>query len=326
LKFLNELLILKETEMGKITMVVHGGAGPDSDFIKENAEAYKKGLKEAVDNGYRILEEGGTAVDAVEAAVNYLEDNELFNAGRGSALNVNAEVEMDASIMDGKTMKSGGVAIVKNVKNPVTLARAIMDKTKHIYIGDMGALEYAKKIGLKLMPEAYFITNHAFEQYTKATEEEDNTIEEAGEYQVKRKTHGTVGAVAVDKEGNVAAATSTGGTENKFMGRIGDSSITGIGSYANNKTCAVSSTGDGEVLIQNVVSFHVSALMQYKGMSLKEACNYLINEELKDVEGDMGIIAVDPAGNFAFEFNSERMHRAWRTSDNESGAHNYRED
>jgi beta-aspartyl-peptidase (threonine type) len=326
LKFLNELLILKETEMGKITMVVHGGAGPDSDFIKENAEAYKKGLKEAVDNGYRILEEGGTAVDAVEAAVNYLEDNEIFNAGRGSALNVNAEVEMDASIMDGKTMKSGGVAIVKNVKNPVTLARAIMDKTKHIYIGDMGALEYAKKIGLKLMPEAYFITNHAFEQYTKATEEEDNTIEEAGEYQVKRKTHGTVGAVAVDKEGNVAAATSTGGTENKFMGRIGDSSITGIGSYANNKTCAVSSTGDGEVLIQNVVSFHVSALMQYKGMSLKEACNYLINEELKDVEGDMGIIAVDPAGNFAFEFNSERMHRAWRTSDNESGAHNYRED
>jgi beta-aspartyl-peptidase (threonine type) len=312
--------------MGKITMVVHGGAGPDSDFIKQNSDAYKKGLKEAVDNGYRILEEGGTAVDAVEAAVNYLEDNELFNAGRGSALNVNAEVEMDASIMDGKTMKSGGVAIVKNVKNPVTLARAIMDKTKHIYIGDMGALEYAKKIGLKLMPEAYFITNHAFEQYTKATEEEDNTIEEAGEYQVKRKTHGTVGAVAVDKEGNVAAATSTGGTENKFMGRIGDSSITGIGSYANNKTCAVSSTGDGEVLIQNVVSFHVSALMQYKGMSLKEACNYLINEELKDVDGDMGIIAVDPAGNFAFEFNSERMHRAWRTSDNESGAHNYRED
>lgn len=311
--------------MNKITIVVHGGAGPDSEFIKKNLEGYNQGLRDAVNTGYKILEEGGSALDAVEAAVNSLEDNELFNAGRGAALNEKAEVEMDASIMDGKSMKSGGVAIVKNVKNPVTLARAIMEKTKHVYIGDMGALEYAQRIGLKLMPEAYFITNHAFEQYMQATEEEANTIQEAGEYQVKRKTHGTVGAVAVDKEGNVAAATSTGGTENKVPGRIGDSSITGIGSYANNKTCAVSSTGDGEVLIQNVVSFHVSAIMQYKGMRLKEACNYLLNEELKDVKGDMGIIAVDPTGNFTFEFNSERMHRAWRSSDNEEGVGIYKD-
>lgn len=311
--------------MNKITIVVHGGAGPDSEFIKKNLEGYNQGLRDAVNTGYKILEEGGSALDAVEAAVNSLEDNELFNAGRGAALNEKAEVEMDASIMDGKSMKSGGVAIVKNVKNPVTLARAIMEKTKHVYIGDMGALEYAQRIGLKLMPEAYFITNHAFEQYMQATEEEANTIQQAGEYQVKRKTHGTVGAVAVDKEGNVAAATSTGGTENKVPGRIGDSSITGIGSYANNKTCAVSSTGDGEVLIQNVVSFHVSAIMQYKGMRLKEACNYLLNEELKDVKGDMGIIAVDPTGNFTFEFNSERMHRAWRSSDNEEGVGIYKD-
>jgi beta-aspartyl-peptidase (threonine type) len=311
--------------MNKITIVVHGGAGPDSEFIKKNMEGYKQGLQEAADTGYRILEEGGSAMDAVEAAVNYLEDNELFNAGRGSALNEKAEVEMDASIMDGKSMKSGAVAIVKNVKNPVTLARAIMEKTKHIYIGDMGALEYAQKIGLRLMPEAYFITNHAYEQYIAATEEEENTIQQAGEYQVRRKTHGTVGAVAVDKEGNVAAATSTGGTENKVPGRIGDSSIIGIGSYANNKTCAVSSTGDGEVLIQNVAAFHVSAIMQYKGLDLKEACNYLIKEELKDTKGDMGIIAVDPAGNFCFEFNSARMHRAWRTSDGEQGVGIYPE-
>jgi beta-aspartyl-peptidase (threonine type) len=305
--------------MNKIAMLVHGGAGPDSEFIKKNIEGYKQGLREAVDAGYSVLEGGGSAMDAVEAAVNYLEDNELFNSGRGSALNEKAEVEMDASIMDGKTMKSGGVAIVKNVKNPVTLARAIMEKTKHIYIGDMGALEYAQKIGLRLMPEAYFITNHAYEQYISATEEEANTIQQAGEYQVRRKTHGTVGAVAVDRDGNVAAATSTGGTENKVPGRIGDSSVIGIGSYANNKTCAVSSTGDGEVLIQNVAAFHVSAIMQYKGLHLKEACNYLIKEELKDVKGDMGIIAVDPAGNWAFEFNSERMHRGWRTSDGEQG-------
>jgi beta-aspartyl-peptidase (threonine type) len=310
--------------MNKLTIVVHGGAGPDSAFIKNNIEGYKKGLKEAADTGYKILEEGGSALDAVEAAVNYLEDNALFNAGRGSALNEKAEVEMDASIMDGKTMKSGGVAIVKNIKNPVTLARAIMDKTKHIYLGDMGALEFAKKIGLRVMPEAYFITDHAFQQFVDATKEEANTVQQAGEYQVKKKTHGTVGAVAVDSAGNVAAATSTGGTENKVSGRIGDSSITGIGCYANNKTCAVSSTGDGEVLISNVIGFHVSSVIQYKGLPLREACDFLFNNELKDAKGDMGIIAVDVTGNFAIEFNSERMHRAWKTSDGEQGVGIYR--
>jgi L-asparaginase / beta-aspartyl-peptidase len=312
--------------MNKITIVVHGGAGPDSEFIRKNIEAYKQGLREAVNAGYTILKEGGNAVDAVEAAVNYLEDNPLFNAGRGSALNEKAEVEMDASIMDGKSMKSGAVAIVKNIKNPVTLARAIMDKTKHVYLGDMGALELAHKLGLRLMPEAYFITDHAYEQYIAATEEEANSIQQAGEYQVQRKEHGTVGAVAVDKDGNVAAATSTGGLENKVPGRIGDSSITGVGSYANNRTCAVSSTGDGEVLIKHVTCFHISALMQYKGLSLKEACNQLINVELANEQGDMGIIAVDPSGNFTFEFNSERMHRGWRTSDGYEGVGIYKDE
>jgi len=311
--------------MGKLTIVVHGGAGPDSEFIKKNIEGYKQGLQEAVKIGYTVLEEGGSAMDAVEAAVNYLEDNQLFNAGRGSSLNEKAEVEMDASIMDGQSMKSGGVAIVKNVKNPVTLARGIMERTKHIYIGDMGALEYAQKIGLKVMPEAYFITDHAFEQYKAAAEEKPDAIEHAGEYQVQRKEHGTVGAVAVDKDGNVAAGTSTGGTENKVPGRIGDSSMIGVGTYANNSTCAVSSTGDGETLIKHVTCFHLSAIMKYKGMGLKEACQYLIHDELKDEQGDMGIIAVDPAGNFAFEFNSERMHRAWRTSDGEHGVGIYPE-
>jgi L-asparaginase / beta-aspartyl-peptidase len=312
--------------MNKITMVVHGGAGPNSEFIKKNMEGYKQGLREAVNAGYSVLQEGGSALDAVEAAVNYLEDNALFNAGRGSALNEKAEVEMDASIMDGKSMQSGAVAIVKNIKNPVTLARAIMEKTKHIYLGDMGALELADKFGLRLMPEAYFITDHAYEQYIQATEEEANSIQQAGEYQVRRKEHGTVGAVAVDKDGNVAAATSTGGLENKVPGRIGDSSIAGVGSYANNKTCAVSSTGDGEVLIKHVTCFHVSALMQYKGFSLKEACNELINVELKDEKGDMGIIAVDPIGDFTFEFNSERMHRGWRSSNGDEGVAIYKDE
>ena len=306
-------------------MVVHGGAGPDSEYIKNNIEAYKQGLQDAVNAGYTVLEDGGSAMDAVEAAVNYLEDNPLFNAGRGSALNEKAEVEMDASIMDGKTMKSGGVAIVKNIKNPVTLARAIMEKTKHIYLGDMGALEFAHSLHLRLMPEAYFITDHAYEQYISATQEEANSIQQAGEFQVQRKEHGTVGAVAVDRDGNVAAATSTGGLENKVPGRIGDSSITGVGVYADNRTCAVSSTGDGEVLIRHVACFHVSCVMQYKGLALKEACDYLINEELKDEHGDMGIIAVDAIGNFTFEFNSERMHRAWKTSEGEQGVAIYKE-
>lgn len=297
--------------MGKLAIAVHGGAGPDSEFIKKHSKEYKAGLKEALTMGYRILEDGGTSLDAVEAAVKSLEDNPLFNAGRGSALNEKAEVEMDAAIMNGKDMRSGAVSIVKNVKNPVTLARAIMEKTKHIYLGDTGALEFARKIGLPLMPEAYFITDHAFEQYQEALKEAGKKIEEAGPYEANPKG-GTVGAVAVDKDGNVAAATSTGGIENKLQGRIGDSSMIGVGCYANNKTCAVSSTGDGEVLIENVMAFHVAALMQYKDYSLKKAVQYLLHQELKDVKGDMGLIAVDPRGNIAMEFSAERMHRGFK--------------
>jgi L-asparaginase / beta-aspartyl-peptidase len=300
--------------MNTIAIAVHGGAGPDSEFIRKNQDGYKKGLEEAINVGYKVLEEGGTAVDAVEAAVNALEDNPLFNAGRGSALNEKAEVEMDASIMNGQTMDSGAVAIVKNVKNPVTLARAIMEKTKHIYIGDMGALEFAQKNHLRMMPEAYFITDHAFEEYQKALKEAKNTIESAGDYQVKRKTHGTVGAVALDRNGNLAAATSTGGTENKVPGRIGDSSMVGVGSYANNKTCAVSCTGDGEALIKNVMAFHISSVVQYKNFPIDEACKFLIHQELKNEEGDMGIIALDPHGNICLEFNCDRMHRGYKSS------------
>jgi L-asparaginase / beta-aspartyl-peptidase len=301
--------------MGKIAIAVHGGAGPDSDFIKKHQKEYKQGLTDALKEGYRVLEDGGTALDAVEAAVKSLEDNPLFNAGRGSSLNQKAEVEMDAAIMNGENSKCGAVSIVKNVKNPVSLARAIMEKTPHVYLGDMGALEFAQKVGLEVMPEAYFITDHAFEEYQAALKESNENMGEAGQYQVQRKTHGTVGAVALDKEGNVAAATSTGGTENKVPGRIGDSSMIGVGCYAANKTCAVSSTGEGEVLIQNVMAFHVSSLMQYKEYSLKKACQYLMHQELKEEKKDMGIIAIDPRGNIAMEFNSERMHRGYKTGD-----------
>jgi len=230
---------------------------------------------------------------------------------------------MDASIMNGKDLNSGAVAIVKNVKNPVTLARAIMEKTKHIYIGNTGALEFAQKIDLKIMPEAYFITDHAFEKYQKSLQGKEEELEHAGQYQADRKTHGTVGAVALDKEGNIAAATSTGGTENKAAGRIGDSSMIGVGCYANNKTCAVSGTGDGEYLIKHVVGFHLSSIIQYKGLPLKQACHHLIHEELKDEKGDVGIIAVDANGDIGMAFNSERMHRAWKTYTGEQGVEIY---
>lgn len=301
--------------MGKIAIAVHGGAGPDSDYIKQNIEGYKKGLEEAATQAYKVLEEGGSALDAVEAAVNYLEDNSLFNAGRGAALNENAEVEMDASIMSGKDLNCGATAIVRHVKNPITLARAVMEKTKHIYIADMGATEFARQIQLEMRPDSYFVTEHNYELFEQAIKEEHRDPKQAAETQLRRKEHGTVGAVALDKEGNLAAATSTGGLEGKKASRIGDSSMIGVGSYANNKTCAVSATGDGEVLIQHVTAFHVAALMEYKGLSLKEACHYLIKEKCKNVKGDMGIIAVDANGTICMEYKAERMHRAWMSSE-----------
>lgn len=299
--------------MDKVVIVIHGGAGPDSTLVKKNLQCYKNALAEAVDKGYEALEKGKTALDAVEIAVNYLEDHYLFNAGKGSALTENGEVEMGASIMEGKTLKAGAAAIIKNVKNPVTLARAIMERSKHTYLGDKGALDFAEKENLHIMPEEYFITEHAIRQLKEAKEEQE----------IRR--HGTVGAVALDKYGNIAAATSTGGLENKAKGRIADSSMTGIGSYADNKTCAVSTTGEGEYLIQNILSFHVSAVVEYKKLPLKDACKYLLHEKLKHIEGDMGIIAVDTLGNFSLEFNSERMHRGWKTSDGKYGIKVYKD-
>lgn len=299
--------------MENFAIVVHGGAGPDSDYIHQNIEGYKQGLNEAVNAGYAVLEEGGSAINAVEAAVRVLENNPHFNAGTGSSLNEKAEVEMCSSIMEGSELRSGAVAIVKGVKNPVSLAKAVMEKTKHIYIGETGAQNFAMEINAPMEDQLYFLNDHNTEQY-----EETKKELEAEQKKSNDKMHGTVGAVALDKNGNVAAATSTGGTELDKQGRIGDSSMIGAGTYANNSTCAVSATGDGELNIQFVTAFHISALIEYKGLSLKDACHYLIQEKSKNVEGDMGVIAIDPEGNVAAEFNSDRMHRAWKTSKGET--------
>lgn len=298
--------------MENIAIVVHGGAGPDSDYIKQHIEDYKKGLEEATNAGYRVLEQGGSAINAVEAAVNVLENNPHFNAGKGSSLNEKAEVEMCSSIMEGSTLQSGAVAIVKGVKNPVSLAKAVMEKTSHIYIGETGAQNFAMEIDAPMEDQLYFLDKHNTEQFEETKQE----LQEQ-EKKTNEKMHGTVGAVALDKNGNLAAATSTGGTEMAKRGRIGDSSMIGAGTYANNSTCAVSATGDGELNIQFVTAFHISSLIEYKGLSLKDACSYLIHEKTKNVEGDMGVIAVDPEGNVAAQFNSDRMHRGWKSSKEE---------
>ena len=293
--------------MSKIVIVVHGGAGPDSEYIKQNMEGYKKGIDAAINAGYAVLESGKPAVDAVEAAVKVLEDNPLFNAGKGAALNDKAEVEMCSSIMNGKNLQSGAAAIVRNVKNPVSLARFIMDQTTHVYIGGMPGTELAKANNIALEPDAYFITDHQYELYEEAKKEAAQKPEK------KSHKHGTVGAVALDRDGNLAAATSTGGLEFCTQGRIADSSVIGAGTYATNDSCAVSCTGDGEYMIRYVAAYQIAALMEYKGLGVAEACSFLIKEKCKDIEGDMGVIAVDKQGNIGMEFNSERMHRGWKS-------------
>lgn len=307
--------------MNQIVLLIHGGAGPDSEYIRNHTEEYKIGLKEALEKGYEILQNGGTALDAVEKAVNIMEENPLFNAGRGSALNEKAEVEMDAAIMDGKNLKAGAVCLVKNVKHPISLARKVMEKSKHIYLGGVGAKEFAIQHQLEMMPDSYFITEHAYQQYVDARKEEGEPLE----LKIKPKTvsFGTVGAVALDKNGNLASATSTGGTENKSFGRIGDTSMIGVGTYADNKICAVSCTGDGEYIIQQVVAYHLASLIKYKQLPLKDASKFLMEQELNNSGGDIGFIAIDSKGNFSMQYNSERMHRAWKTSTGYEGILTY---
>jgi beta-aspartyl-peptidase (threonine type) len=301
--------------MNKIAIAVHGGAGPDSDFIKQNTKGYEDGIAKALEAGYAILEKAGSSLDAVEAAVKALEDNPLFNAGRGSSLTEKGEAEMCASIMNGENGNAGAAAIVKGVRNPVSLARAIMEKTRHVYLGAAGAYQFAKEQELALEPLTWFITPHALEEYEKTKKEKKGNP--LGSSREKIKKHGTVGAVALDSKGRLAAATSTGGLDFCKEGRIADSSMIGVGTYADDKTCAISATGDGEYHMRFVTAFHIHALMEYKGMSIQEAAHWLIHEKCADVDADLGLIGLDPQGNLVAEFNSERMHRGLRSSSGE---------
>lgn len=292
--------------MKKIAIAIHGGASEDSAFLRTHQKEIEAGLAQAVEYAYAVLNKQGSALDAVETAVKILEDNPYLNAGRGSALNARGEVEMDASIMEGKNLGAGAVSMVREVKNPISLARLVMEKTNHVFLSGYGALELAQDYHLALEPESYFITPNQYEEFKRL-----NPIETT-EDKRNKKMMGTVGAVALDAWGNVAAGTSTGGISNCLPGRIGDSCVIGAGCYANNESCAVSGTGEGEFLIRGVVA-NTIGLMVEGNMSLQEACEYVIYNRNEKLRGQMGVIALTPWGDLSVAFNTEIMKRAWKS-------------
>jgi beta-aspartyl-peptidase (threonine type) len=301
--------------MADCTIVIHGGAGTilKEDMTPELEQAYSEGLQQALDISYTVLEEGGTAVNAVKAALVLLEDNILFNAGRGSVFTKKGVQEMDAAIMDGSDRSAGAVAGVRNVRNPIELATEVMRNSNHVFLSGKGANDFAIKQGVKLEPDEYFFSQFRYDQWKAIRDSDtyslDHTHHHLEELMRDRK-FGTVGAVARDQHGNLAGATSTGGMTNKKYGRIGDSPMIGAGTYANNKTCAISCTGHGEMFIRSVAAYDVSCLMEYKGLGLQEAMEIVVNEKLVKMKGEGGMIGVDAAGNAAMVLNSAGMYRA----------------
>jgi len=312
--------------MNKIGIAIHGGAGTilRATMTPEKEHKYKKALEDALMEGWNILTQKGSALDAVEKTVCSLEDNSLFNAGKGSVFTNEGSHEMDASIMDGKDLKAGCVSSVKNIKNPVLLARAIMDNSEFVYLNGEGAEEFARLWNMKFENDEYFFDDFRYNQYLKALDKYKVQLDHSQEHEEQKK-FGTVGAVALDSNGNLTAATSTGGMTNMKFGRIGDSPIIGAGTYANNLTCAVSSTGHGEYFIRAVAAYDVSALMEYKNLSLEKACDMVVNKKLKDMGGEGGLIAIDKDCNISMPFNSEGMYRACISSERDIEIKIYRE-
>lgn len=301
-----------------IAIVMHGGAGTISrkDMTPEMDVQYRATMKQALETGYAVLDKGGRSLDAVQAAIRVLEDSPLFNAGKGSVFTHNGKNELDAAIMDGATLKAGAVAAVEHIKNPIDLARLVMDRTPHVLLIGTGAEEFAQSQGMPLVPASYFFTQHRWDELQKALEQEKKggKTGAAETYPGTRATgFGTVGAVAVDRDGNLAAGTSTGGTNNKYYGRVGDSPIIGAGTYANNLTCGVSGTGTGEFFIRLSLAKTLSDLMLYKGMGVAQAADQLVMHDLVQLGGmdTGGAIAMDRDGHIAMPFNSEGMYRGY---------------
>ncbi|AUC83265.1 isoaspartyl peptidase/L-asparaginase family protein [Lacinutrix sp. Bg11-31] len=299
--------------MNTFSIAIHGGAGTlvKGMMTPELEAKYKAALQLALDEGYKVLENNGTATEAVEKAVVILEDSPLFNAGKGSVFTATESHEMDASIMDGKTLNAGAVSLITGIKNPVSLARDVMEKSEHVFLAGEGAMQFAKELDYNLENESYFYDELRHNQWLEIKDTDSFQLDHATK---KDSKFGTVGAVACDKEGNIAAATSTGGMTNKKWGRVGDSPMIGAGNYANNKTCAISCTGSGEFFIRGVVAYDVACLIEHKNMSLEEASNEVINKRILEIKGDGGLIAVDTKGNIAMPFNTEGMYRASKSS------------
>ena len=292
-----------------LSIAIHGGAGavPRSTLTAERERHYRDGLSAALDVGYAILEKGGSSLDAVTAAVRALEDNPLFNAGRGAALTREGAAELDAAIMDGRQQRAGAVAAVRHVRNPIELARRVMEKSRHVLLVGSGAEEFALEEGLALVPNTYFRTEERRAQLE--AERSGRSVSD-----LFPSSQGTVGAVALDAAGDLAAATSTGGMTNKRQGRVGDSPIIGAGTYAKNGVCAVSATGHGEYFIRTVAAHHVCTAVEHRGLPLREAVHELLHERLRELGGSGGIIAIDRAGLIVTEFSTEGMFRGARDS------------
>lgn len=306
--------------MGKIALALHGGAGTilKSSMSPEKEAAYKNALNEALSIGFSLLEKGASSLDAVEQTVISLENCPLFNAGKGSVFTHNGTHEMDAAIMNGSDLSAGAVAGVNGIKNPIHLARMIMERSEHVLLSGDGAYQFAKQLNLETETEEYFFNQFRYDQLQEIRATDKFQLDHSD------KKFGTVGAVALDLNGNLAAATSTGGMTNKKFNRVGDSPVIGAGTYANNKTCAVSCTGHGEFFIRAVVAYDISCLIEYKGLTLSEACEFVVNDKLKKFGGEGGLVAVNPNGDLSLCFNSEGMYRAWKTSDKENGVEIYK--
>ena len=297
----------KSSDKQKWAIAIHGGAGTiTKEGLKGDIEKqYIESLQKALETGKQVLNENGTSIDAVEKVIRFLENDSLFNAGKGAVLTNSETVEMDASIMDGATLNAGAVAAVTNIKNPISAARLVMEKSPHVMLIGNGAQIYAENNGIEMVDKDYFITKKRKEQLLNRKKKELDK-------------HGTVGVVALDINGNLAAGTSTGGMTNKKHGRVGDSPIIGAGTYADNNSCAVSCTGHGEFFMRLVIAYEVSSLMKHEKQNIKEAANKVIHSSLEKLGGTGGLIALDPSGNYAMPFNTAGMFRAYGNSSGEN--------
>jgi beta-aspartyl-peptidase (threonine type) len=301
-------------------LAIHGGAGtlPRAELSDTQERRYRAGLAEALSAGYAVLDSGGSSLDAVTRAVVLLEDNPLFNAAHGAVFTLDGRNELDASIMEGGTLRAGAVCGLTHIRNPVELARAVMERSEFVFLSGAGAEEFALTCGFKFVPQSYFFTAARWQQLERIRSG-DATLSALTISHV-----GTVGAVALDSHGCLAAATSTGGMTGKRFSRIGDSPLIGAGTYADNRSCAVSATGHGEVFIRAAVAHDIGARIRYGGRTLKQAVREVVLEELPALAGEGGVIAIDPRGEIAMEFNSEGMFRASRTAGGEPEIHIYR--